>query len=80
MKLFLSLAAACLLGALAASGPIGAFVAGVIIVAILLRTCLLVKEIHTQTVPKRSKVKVQDKVQDAYERYLKERDAKELER
>ena len=76
MNLFLCILAACLLGVLVATGPIGAFVAGVLIVGILFRTCLLIKEIHTQIVPKKSK----DKVQDAYERYINERDAKELKR
>lgn len=80
LNLFLCMGAACLLGVLVLTGPIGAFVASVLIVGILFRTCLLVKDIHAQTVPKKSKEKVQDKVQDAYERYIKERDAKELER
>ncbi|REB11610.1 ATP-dependent Lon protease [Sporosarcina sp. BI001-red] len=80
MNLFLCMLTAGVLGILVLTGPIGTFVAAILLVGILFRTCLLVKDIHTQTVPKKSKEKVQDKVQDAYERYIKERDAKEMER
>ncbi|WJY27279.1 hypothetical protein [Sporosarcina trichiuri] len=72
MKLLACIAAAVLLGILAAADPVGAYVAGVIVLAILFRTCLYIRDLHTELVPKR--ILKADKVQAAYDRYLQERE------
>ncbi|MDS9470726.1 ATP-dependent Lon protease [Sporosarcina pasteurii] len=73
MKLLLSILLAGLLGILAFLGPIGIYILCAIIVGIIFRSLILLNEIHKQVVP----ANANDKVKDAYERYIKERDEKE---
>ncbi|MBO0603424.1 ATP-dependent Lon protease [Sporosarcina sp. E16_3] len=73
MKLLLSMLVAGLLGTLAILGPIGIYILCIIIVGVIFRSYILINEIHKQVVPATSN----DKVKEAYERYIKERDAKE---
>ena len=75
VKLLLSMLVAGLLGTLAILGPIGIYISCVIIVGVIFRSFILINEIHKQVVPATSN----DKVKEAYERYIKERDAKETE-
>ncbi|WP_040285068.1 hypothetical protein [Sporosarcina koreensis] len=72
MKLLACIAAAVLIGILAAADPVGAYVAGVSVLAILFRTCLYIRDLHNELVPKRRRET--DKVQAAYDRYLQERE------
>lgn len=75
MKLLLSILLAGLLGFLAFFGPFGIYILCAIIVGVIFRSFILINEIHKQVVPSSSN----DKVNDAYERYIKERDEKEME-
>lgn len=75
MKLFISIILAGLLGLLVFTGPIGIYIVGAIIVGVIFRSFILLSEIHKQIVPSDST----DKAAEAYERYLKERDEKDLE-
>ena len=75
VKLLLSMLVAGLLGTLAILSPIGIYILCVIIVGVIFRSFILINEIHKQVVPATSN----DKVKEAYERYIKERDAKETE-
>lgn len=75
VKLLLSILLAGLLGILAFLGPIGLYIFCAIIVGVIFRSFILISEVHKQVVPPNSN----DKVKDAYERYIKERDEKETE-
>lgn len=75
MKLLLSMLLAGLLWSLAFLGTFGIFIICVIIVGVIFRSFILINEIHKQVVPANSN----DKVKEAYERYIKERDEKETE-
>ncbi|MGN7387913.1 ATP-dependent Lon protease [Sporosarcina sp. SAFN-015] len=75
MKLLLSILLAGLLGILAFLGPIGIYILCAIIVGVIFRSFILISEVHKQVVPPNSN----DRVEDAYERYIKERDEKETE-
>jgi hypothetical protein len=73
LKLLLSILLAGLLGILVILGPIGIYILCAIIVGVIFRSFILINEVHKQVVPPSSN----DKVKDAYERYIKERDEKE---
>ena len=73
MKLLLSVLFAGLLGILAFLGPIGIYILCAIIVGVIFRSFILINEIHKQVVP----INGNDRVKEAYERYIKERDEKE---
>lgn len=75
MKLLLSIVLAGLLGILAILGPIGIYILCAIIVGVIFRSFILINEIHKQVVPANSN----DRVIEAYERYIKERNEKETE-
>ncbi|MEK5040874.1 ATP-dependent Lon protease [Sporosarcina sp. FSL K6-3457] len=75
MKLLLSILLAGLLGILVILGPIGIYILCAIIVGVIFRSLVLINEVHKQVVPPNSN----DKVKDAYERYIKERNEKEKE-
>jgi uncharacterized membrane protein (DUF106 family) len=75
LKLLLSILLAGLLGILVILGPIGIYILCAIIVGVIFRSFILINEVHKQVVPPNSN----DKVKDAYERYIKERDEKETE-
>lgn len=75
MKLLLSILFAGFLGILAILGPIGIYILCAIIVGIIFRSFILISEIHKQVVPANSN----DRVKEAYERYIKERDEKDTE-
>ncbi|KQL33718.1 hypothetical protein [Psychrobacillus sp. FJAT-21963] len=73
MKLLLSILLAGLLGILVLLGSIGIYIICAIIVGVIFRSFILINEIHKQVVPANSS----DRVKEAYERYIKERDDKE---
>jgi len=73
VKLLLSVLVAGLMGILAFMGPVGIYILSAVIVGVIFRVYILIKEIHKQVVP----VNGNDRVQEAYERYIKERDEKE---
>lgn len=73
MKLLLCILLAGFLGILAFFGPIGIYILYAIIVGIIFRSFILISEVHKQVVPAKSL----DKAQEAYDRYIKERDEKE---
>lgn len=73
MKLLLCILLAGLLGFLAIHNPIGIFIVCVIVMGVIFRSFILIKEIHRQVVPANSN----DKVKEAYERYIEERDEKQ---
>ena len=73
MKLLLSVLFAGLLGILAFFGPVGIYIICVIIVGVIFRSFILINEIHKQVAPGNRN----DKVKEAYERYIKERDEKQ---
>ncbi|WP_419962330.1 ATP-dependent Lon protease [Psychrobacillus sp. BM2] len=75
MKLLLSIVLAGLLGILAILGPIGIYILCAIIVGVIFRSFILINEIHKQVVPANGN----DRVIEAYERYIKERNEKETE-
>ncbi|MEK5215853.1 ATP-dependent Lon protease [Psychrobacillus sp. FSL H8-0487] len=75
MKLLLSILLAGLLGILALFGYIGIYIICAIIVGVIFRSFILINEIHKQVVPANSN----DRVKEAYGRYIKERDEKEME-
>lgn len=75
MKLLLSIVLAGLLGILAILGPIGIYILCAIIIGVIFRSFILINEIHKQVVPANSN----DRVIEAYERYIKERNEKETE-
>ncbi|MEK3954597.1 ATP-dependent Lon protease [Psychrobacillus sp. FSL K6-1464] len=75
MKLLLSILLAGLLGILVILGPIGIYILCAIIVGVIFRSFILINEIHKKIVPANSN----DRVKEAYERYIKERDEKETE-
>lgn len=75
MKLLYSILFAGLLGLLIILGPLGIYILGAIIIGVIFRSFILINEIHKQIVPENNK----DKVKEAVERYIKERDEKEAE-
>lgn len=75
LKLLLSILLAGLLGILVILGPIGIYILCAIIVGVIFRSFILINEVHKQVVPPNSN----DKVKEAYERYIKERDEEEKE-
>ncbi|WP_342573912.1 ATP-dependent Lon protease [Solibacillus sp. FSL K6-1781] len=70
MKLFLAILFAGFLGILAFLGPLGIYILCAIIIGVIFRSFILINEIHKQVVP----VNNNDKVKQAVERYIKERD------
>ncbi|WP_301109319.1 ATP-dependent Lon protease [Sporosarcina sp.] len=66
MKLLGCILVAGLLGILVFIGPIGWYILSAIIVGVIFRSFILLLDIHKQTVP------VDDGVNDAYERYMKD--------
>ena len=74
MKLFLSILLAGLLSILVFFGPIGIFILFAIIVGVIFRSFVLLTDIHKQVVP----VEGIDRAKEAYERYIKERNEKEM--
>ena len=75
MKLLLSILLAGLLGILVLFGFIGIYIICAIIVGVIFRSFILINEIHKQVVPANSN----DRVKEAYVRYIQERDEKEIE-
>lgn len=75
VKLLLSVLLAMFSGILIYLGPIGIYILCAIIVGVIFRSFILINEIHKQVVPANSN----DRVKEAYERYIKERDEKETE-
>ncbi|WP_303965537.1 ATP-dependent Lon protease [Sporosarcina ureae] len=75
MKYLLSVLVAMFSGMLIFFGPIGIYILCVLIIGVIFRSFLLINEIHKQVVPADSN----DRVKEAYERYIKERDEKETE-
>lgn len=74
MKLLLSIVLAGLLTGIAVFfGSVGIYILCAVIVGVIFRSFILLLEIHKQVVP----ASANDKVQEAYERYVKERDEKE---
>ncbi|MGM0837677.1 MAG: ATP-dependent Lon protease [Bacillota bacterium] len=73
MKLIFSIILAGLLGILVFFGPIGIYILCAIIVGVIFRSFFLLNDIQKQVVPEWSR----DRVQDAYEKYLKEKVEKE---
>ncbi|MGE7693643.1 ATP-dependent Lon protease [Lysinibacillus sp. NPDC094177] len=73
MKLLLSVLFAGLLGIFAFLGPIGIYLLCAIIGGVIFRSFILINEIHKQVVS----INDNDRVKEAYERYIKERDEKE---
>ena len=71
MKLLGCILFAGLLGILVFIGPIGWYILSAIIVGEIFRSFILLHDIHKQTVP------VDDRVNDAQERYMKEREERE---
>ncbi|MBM7666023.1 hypothetical protein JOC25_002516 [Solibacillus kalamii] len=70
MKLFLAILFAGFLGILAFLGPLGIYILCAIIIGVIFRSFILINEIHKQVVPANNN----DKVKQAVERYIKERD------
>jgi len=62
-----------LLGVLVFFGPVGIYILSAVIVGVIFRSYILINEIHKQVVPGNGN----DRVKEAYERYIKERDEKE---
>jgi len=75
VKLLLSILLAGLLGILLLLGSSGIYIICAIIVGVIFRSFILINEIHKQVVPANSN----DKVKEAYERYIEERNEKEIE-
>ena len=75
VKLLLSILIAGLLGILVLFGSIGIYILCAIIVGVIFRSFIFINEIHKQVVPANSN----DRVKEAYERYIKERDEREIE-
>lgn len=75
MKLLLSVLLAGFLGTLVFLGPIGIYILCAIIVGVIFRLFILINEIHKQVVP----INSNDRSKDVYERYIKEREERELE-
>ena len=73
MKLLWSVLFAGLLGSLVFFGPVGIYILCAIIVGVIFRSFILITEIHKQVVP----INRHDRVKEAYESYIKERDGKE---
>ncbi|KEF37100.1 hypothetical protein M670_03693 [Schinkia azotoformans MEV2011] len=73
MKLLLSILLAGVFGILIFLGPIGAYIFGAVLVGIIFRSFVLLNDIHKQVIP----VRGGDRVKEAYERYLKEKEANE---
>lgn len=70
MKLFLAILFAGFLGILVFLGPLGIYILCAIIIGVIFRSFILISEIHKQVVPANNN----DKVKQAVERYIKERD------
>ncbi|AMO86697.1 hypothetical protein B857_01549 [Solibacillus isronensis B3W22] len=70
MKLFLAILFAGFLGILVFLGPLGIYILCAIIIGVIFRSFILINEIHKQVVPANNN----DKVKQAVERYIKERD------
>lgn len=70
MKLFLAIIFAGFLGILVFLGPLGIYILCAIIIGVIFRSFILINEIHKQVVPANNN----DKVKQAVERYIKERD------
>lgn len=73
VKLLWCILFAGLLGILVFLGPIGWYILSAIIVGVIFRSFILLRDIHKHSVP----VDVNDGVKDAYERYLLEREERE---
>ncbi|WP_096154118.1 MULTISPECIES: ATP-dependent Lon protease [Bacillus] len=73
MKLLGSILLAGILGILIFFGPIGVYILGTIVLGIILRSYMLLNDIHKKAVPTGSV----DEVQLAYEKYLKEKEERE---
>ncbi|ARK23161.1 ATP-dependent Lon protease [Sporosarcina ureae] len=56
-------------------GPVGIYILCVLIIGVIFRSFILINEIHKQVVPADSN----DRVKEAYERYIKERNENETE-
>jgi len=70
VKLFLAILFAGFLGILVFLGPLGIYILCAIIIGVIFRSFILINEIHKQVVPANNN----DKVKQAVERYIKERD------
>ncbi|BAK15288.1 ATP-dependent Lon protease [Solibacillus silvestris StLB046] len=70
MKLFLAILFAGFLGILVFLSPLGIYILCAIIIGVIFRSFILINEIHKQVVPANNN----DKVKQAVERYIKERD------
>ncbi|PIC74025.1 ATP-dependent Lon protease [Sporosarcina sp. P17b] len=75
MKYLLSVLVAMFSGMLIFFGPVGMYILCVLIIGVIFRSFILINEIHKQVVPADSN----DRVKEAYERYIKEREEKETE-
>ena len=75
MKYLSSVLVAMFSGMLIFFGPIGMYILCVLIIGVIFRSFILINEIHKQVVPADSN----DRVKEAYERYIKEREEKEME-
>ncbi|GKV64501.1 MULTISPECIES: ATP-dependent Lon protease [Sporosarcina] len=73
MKLVGCILFAGLLGILVYFGPIGWYMLYAIIVGVIFRAFILLRDLHKHLVP----VDINDGVKDAYERYLLEREERE---
>ena len=73
MKYLSSVLVAMFSGMLIFFGPIGMYILCVLIIGVIFRSFILINEIHKQVVPTDSN----DRVKEAYGRYIKERDEKE---
>ncbi|WEG18901.1 ATP-dependent Lon protease [Alkalihalophilus pseudofirmus] len=71
MKLFLSIIIAGLLGILVTMGPMGIYLLCAIIVGVIFRSFVLLNDIHKQVVPMGNR----DRVQEAYDKYVQEKQA-----
>ncbi|MCM3491125.1 ATP-dependent Lon protease [Alkalihalophilus marmarensis] len=71
MKLFLPIIIAGLLGLLVFMGPMGIYLLCAIIVGVIFRSFVLLNDIHKQVVPVGSR----DRVQEAYDNYVQEKEA-----
>lgn len=75
MKYLLSVLVAMFSGMLIFFGPVGIYILCVLIIGVIFRSFILINEIHKQVVPADSN----DRVKEAYERYIKERNENETE-
>ncbi|WP_223701728.1 ATP-dependent Lon protease [Sutcliffiella deserti] len=71
MKLLWSVLLAGFLGILVFFGPIGLYILCAIVVGVIFRSFVLLNDIHKQVVSEGGR----DEVQEAYEKYLKEKAA-----